>query len=503
MLHSLPQAADCASLIRNVYPELFTVAIGACFRSRRFDEAAALVEKSRVQPILRTDGAGFVEPAPIASRPTAPAVGGEGEPACLSALAEDQLGPDAAWFGWWSNGDRLVRCRSRQSEADVENGLLDASAMELLAHALPVALPVDLDAADGSEQTAQLVALWRASMGPLVNDPAMSKQLARVIGLRARTAILGQPAVTSMRAMTCDELLWSVSVMLFSDAWRQDLIDAAAGGERLGIVVAPPALLGRVPWAALPLADPASGSVTCLIDVADVLVGLPASLAAGLHRPRSAGCPTGPGLVVADSLGDLPYARQLQPSAMTVLGHAGVAQATRPELLAALERRPGLLVVDGHIRAGSDVEPASAALMLASAIGGPDPMGVAEFAAIGVPELCVVLGCDGAGAATGAEWTGLATGLVWAGAREVVTSTAPVIEDGRAPALDAELIDCIRDQGAVRGLTDWQIRMVERWRHEPSNPAHAPYRWATTVGLRAGRDAGRSSCTPARAAMFS
>jgi hypothetical protein len=124
--------------------------------------------------------------------------------------------------------------------------------------------------------------------------------------------------------------------------------------------------------------------------------------------------------------------------------------------------------------------------MLISRDGQVDAMEVADFADIGVPLQCVLLGCDGAGAATGTEWTGLATGLVWAGAREVVTTTAPVLEDGLTAALDAELVDFIRNRGAVQGLLDWQRTMATRWRDDPSNRASGPYRWAETVAVRSG-----------------
>ena len=62
--HSLPEAADRRALLVNAYPVIFPVAIGACFRARRFDEVAALVEKSRVQPLLRKGGAGYSNPCP-------------------------------------------------------------------------------------------------------------------------------------------------------------------------------------------------------------------------------------------------------------------------------------------------------------------------------------------------------------------------------------------------------------------------------------------------------
>jgi tetratricopeptide (TPR) repeat protein len=227
--HSLPEAADRRALLLNAYPAVFPVAIGACFRARRFDEVAALVEKSRVQPLLRKDGAGYVDPAPVAARRGARAVGGEGVPVVLAELAESQLGPGSAWLGWWSDGDRLVRCRCRHEDADVQSGPLDMSAVNLLAAALPVVLTVDEAAADGDQQIAQLIALWRAARGPLLTDQRVARVLETVIPRTARDRVAVDGTVAAVMSLTCDELLWPLSYMLLADEWRADLVKAAAG----------------------------------------------------------------------------------------------------------------------------------------------------------------------------------------------------------------------------------------------------------------------------------
>jgi tetratricopeptide (TPR) repeat protein len=483
--HSLPEAADRRALLLNAYPVVFPVAIGACFRARRLDEVAALVEKSRVQPLLRKDGAGYVDPAPVAARRGARAVGGAGTPVVLAELAESQLGPGSAWLGWWSDGDRLVRCRCRREGVDVESGPLDMSAVDHLAAALPVVIPVDDAAADGHQQLAQRIALWRAARGPLLNDQRVARALEMIIPQEPRDRVAVDGTVAAVMSLTCDQLLWPLSYMLLADEWRASLAEVTASRGRSGLVVAPPPLFGRVPWAALPLTDPDDGPVTRLIEAADVLVGLPASLAAGLQRSFAPATGSrGAGVVIADPLGDLPFARHLAPEGMTILGSAGSAPATSAALAAALKAGQELLVVNGHVRPGSLVEPASSALMLAGPDGGTDPMTVTDFAAIGVPPQCVVLGCDGAGAATGTEWTGLVTGLVWAGAREVVTTTVPVVEDGTTAMLDAELVGSIRSHGAAKGLIDWQKLMAARYRDDPSSPDSAPYRWAQAVAVR-------------------
>ena len=485
--HSLPEAADRRGLLVNAYPQVFTVAIAACFRAGRLDEVAALVEKSRVQPVLRKDGVGFIDPAPVAARRSARAVGGSGTTVVLAEVAKGQLGPGSAWLGWWSDGNQLVRCRSRPEDVDVENSPFDASALDLLAAALPVVLPGDEAAADGDQQLAQLIALWRAASGPLLNDPGVVRSLDKLIPRRIRAEVAAKEVVAAVSAVTCDELLWPLSAMLFAEEWCADLIEAADGNNRLGVIVAPPPVFGRVPWAALPLSDPHAGPVLHLVELADILVGLPASLAVGLHQvPKTVPRSRGAGVILADSLGDLPFAGRLAVEGMTVLGPAGCAPATRTELIALLDAGQELLIVNGHVRPGSAVEPASSALILISPNGQSDAMTVADFADIGVPLQCVILGCDGAGAATGTEWTGLATGLVWAGARQVVTTTVPVVEDQLTATLDTQLLGSICSHGAVQGLLIWQRTMAARWRDDPFNPANAPYRWAETVAVRSG-----------------
>lgn len=75
---------------------------------------------------------------------------------------------------------------------------------------------------------------------------------------------------------------------------------------------------------------------------------------------------------------------------------------------------------------------------------------VAELAALAVPPWCLVLGCDRSGATTGAEWTGVLTGFAWAGAREIATSTVPVIDDDATASLDRELLQHAEATGLLR-----------------------------------------------------
>lgn len=498
--HSLPRAADRHQMIRRLYPHVSTVAIGACFRSDRHDEVAALVERARTQPVLNEGADGYMEPRPVGTRVGAATISGSGEPVYLSVLAEE-VQPGATWIGWWIDGDRLIRSRTSASETDNENGELDRASLDRLAFCQPVVLSADLVASDDDSQLATIVALWRAASGPLVNDERIKARLSVLIPPRTAARLSGNETLQTVAGLTADELLWPISQNLFADRWREELVRIAADGERTAVVLAPVTELGRIPWAALPITDPALGPVRHLIDAADIAIGLPASLGAEPKTPASTSGDTTPsptltagpatdrpasaytGVMVADAVGDLRWAARLRREGYIVLGSSGSAPATREHLVAELGNRPSVLVINGHVSPGTETEPASAALVLTKEDRSFDRLTVAEIGRLGVPPLCVILGCDGAGAATGTEWTGLAIGLVWAGARQVVTTSCPVIDDDINLTLDDELLAAMEGQHGARGLWAWQRMMARRYSADPGAPGYAPYRWASTVVL--------------------
>ncbi len=157
-------------------------------------------------------------------------------------------------------------------------------------------------------------------------------------------------------------------------------------------------------------------------------------------------------MIIADPLGDLESARSLSSPGAQILGPTSLEPATRHHLLHALARHPRLFTIAGHVRPGTSADPAAAALLLDSDSGAIDPVTVAELSALAVPPWCLVLGCDGSGASTGAEWTGVLTGLAWAGASEIATSTVPVIDDDVTASLDRELLQHIEAAGPLHGL---------------------------------------------------
>ena len=81
-------------------------------------------------------------------------------------------------------------------------------------------------------------------------------------------------------------------------------------------------------------------------------------------------------MIIADPLGDLESARRLSPPGAQILGATSLEPATRHHLLHALARHPRLLAIAGHVRPGTSVDPAAAALLLDSDIGATDPVTV-------------------------------------------------------------------------------------------------------------------------------
>jgi tetratricopeptide (TPR) repeat protein len=490
--HSLPTATDRHRLFLEVYGQALPATLRICMNAGRQADLVAVVERARVQPVLRASGGGFIEPAPVAACRGAQPVGGSGEPVVLGELAESILGDDAMWLGWWTDGRRLVRAWSTATSADADQGPLDRDALSRYAASLPIIDQPDLEAAAGDRRVAATIATWRAASGPMLAAPETAARATRVLDQAIRRAVLADDGVREALEWPADRLLWPLTEMLLSPEVRTRVLDAHAAGHRARLVVAPVPSLGRIPWAALPLTDPRGGTPLVLIEAADIAVGLPASLAGRFGSPGSGDRGRGT-VIIADPLGDLESARSLSSPGAQVLGAASLEPATRHYLLHALARHPRLLAIAGHVRAGTAADPAAAGLLLDSDTGAADPVTVAELSALTVPPWCLVLGCDGSGASTGGEWTGVLTGLAWAGANEIATSTVPVIDDDTTASLDRELLRYVESAGPLHGLLSWQRAACARDRlprSSPSAPA-APYRWATYVATRSVR-AGQS-----------
>ncbi|HVV77966.1 MAG TPA: tetratricopeptide repeat protein [Mycobacteriales bacterium] len=479
--HALPTPIDRVQLFREVYGATVPATLRICLGAGRLADVAAVVERARIQPVRAATGTGFEEPAPIAAHREAVPVGDGGDPLVLGEIAESMLGPGAIWLGWWTNGRRLVRAWSTSTSAAADQGPLDREALLRYWASLPILTDQDMLAAGDDPNIALIAATWRAASGPMLADPGASQCAASELDAHVRDFVLADSRVKEALESTADELLWPISSLLLSAEVRRHLLEAHRAGGRGRLVVAPTPALGRIPWAALPLTNPETTKPLLLVEAADVVVGLPASLAASHVANETSSTET---LILADSLGDLESARRLTSPSASVLGAFAFEPATRHNLKRALARKPRLLAVAGHVRPGTSARPSAAALLLEDDSGTSDALTVEDLAELVVPPWCLILGCDGSGATTGAEWTGVLTGLVWAGAKEVATSTVPVIDDDITTRLEGELLRSVEAKGPVQGLLDWQRELCHRQARVGPEPASAPYRWATYVAAR-------------------
>lgn len=396
------------------------------------------------------------------------------------SLADEAVrlgGQGAHWLGWWSGINSVVAADTTATDVRIAVSDWDGS-LERFAAALPIPLPHEIEAAGDDNALARRLALRRAARAPLVHDPMLASQLSETIQRSIRERADDHPLIPAVTGMTDAVLLWPLTRLLLPASLRETLLTAAAAGQQVPLILAPPQL-GRIPWAALPLADPAADpGASRLIEAADLTVALPVGLSRAAAVPRATARHTGRPVVVADPLGDLRYARRLQPPGAVRLGHGG-SPATRATFLAAAASA-NLLIIAGHVQPGSDTDPAASAVLLAADDGKPDPLPVADLAGIRAPATCVILGCDGAGAATGSEWTGITTGLIWAGAEWVVTATCPVIDDKTSADCDKSLLTSLLVNGPRQGLWAWQRERTAIWRTAPDQ-ASAPYRWAGVI----------------------
>jgi len=477
--HSLPTAAARRALLRGRYPQLFVAALEATLKAGQLDLTAALIERARMQPVLspgRPGDGGYVEPPLLASRPGAAAVHGEPPQVDLTTVAERLAGPGAHWIGWWRTDADLLHTDVGPQHTHVRAAAFPDTARTQLDACLARVTPAETQIAGTDTALAGRLALYRAAAGPLLAERDLVRRLHGTLRPSIRAAAQthsGRPAGR------LDDVLWPLSRELLGERLLAELTDRASGRRKL--VLAPPPQLADVPWPLLPLrsishSSESPHSVPRLLDVADIVVGLPAALLA--RGAATAGA--GPTLAILDPSGDLAYARRLDVQADR-MGHGSGRQATPQAVRRALEQPVGLLVISAHVRPGLPDQPAAAALVLSDGHGGLDELTVGELAAGNAPPVCVILGCDGSGGGVGDEWTGLTTGLIWAGAAWVITTTWPTLEDRHTAASDAALVAALQRLGPREGLWAWQRDRLRAWRTTPDDPAFSPYRWAGMI----------------------
>lgn len=209
-----------------------------------------------------------------------------------------------------------------------------------------------------------------------------------------------------------------------------------------------------------------------LLDVADVVIGLPAALLGRATTTPSGG----PTLAILDPIGDLPYARRLAVEARR-MGHGSRRAATPQAVYSALEQAIGLLVVSAHVRPGRPMSQRQPRSFSATVTAASTNSGSASLAPAAHP----LSAYPGVRRVVGDEWTGLTTGLMWAGASWVITSTWPSLEDRHTAASDAALVAAVHRLGPREVLWSWQRQLLRAWRKTPGNRRCSPYRWAGMI----------------------
>lgn len=476
--HDLASADDRRALVDRNYPAMFPIAIELALRANQPDSVAALVERARVQPVLASrdhHATFYAEPLAVAAH-AGDKVIGVGQPVILEDEARRLAGRPATWLGVWGTSEVVSSATTPSMIAMMTRPAGDE--MRRLHAALPIPRRKERELAGNDSSLLGRLVMRRVALGPLLRDLPLANRLDQTLRQDMCAAADEDPFVQASRDVDDAKLLWPLTRLLVPPRLLADIERDRQRGKRPALVIAPPTPLGHVPWAALPVADPAHDpTVDRLIDVCDIVVALPISLsAAGRVRGRSPD--RGRSVLVADPLGDLPYARRLVLADAHVLGH-GRERATTAAITAAASRSD-ILVIAGHVEPGTAADPTASAILVRGDTGDVERLTVRDLADVRVPPTCVVLGCDSAGAATGAEWAGVATGLVWAGAEWVVTTTWPMIDDNAAVEAENELISRLRPLGAREAVWSWQRDQSRRWRFERA-PEVAPCRWAGVI----------------------
>lgn len=460
--HDAPSAADRAGILNVTYPHVLDLALELARDDP--DLVAALAERARTQTAYLT-GATTQErlaaPVPVRARAGQAVVGGTGTEQILSELAEGLGGPGATWLTWVRHREQLLRIHVTPARSQVT------------AVPFPRDLLVDLQdatALQGSDgpppgPSPQRAALYRIATGPLLADPDLADRLGRGLLPSARRPWRGaQSSVDFLTALG--------AVLIPEDAWAAS-----------AVVLAPPVDLGSVPWASL-LSDGQPW-----VERADLTMAPPASVIGSSRLPKATPARK---VWVADTLGDLRYCRRTRPG-WEVLASDGAAGVTRAALLGVLESATHV-VVRGHVQAGSVREPSTAGLVTVEGC-----LSAAELRKElrGGPPEWLILGCDGAGAATGSEWAGLPIGLAAAGAERLIVTQWPILDDPAQEDLDLDLVAQVEALGLRRGLMAWQRQCARSWL-DTADARVAPHRWAGHTLVVTVTGSGSSSPTSAQ-----
>ncbi|BBZ53360.1 CHAT domain-containing protein [Mycolicibacterium phocaicum] len=340
-----------------------------------------------------------------------------------------------------------------------------------------------------------------SALAEALPDPLEGEQLPEAL---TRSLATG-PFAAAVRERELARLL---GALLPDEAW--DLLRQCTGDPELPVLfVSPSARLSRVPWGLL--AQPSGADDQRLIELADLLLAVPANIANASRRqsPPVGGPPLllldpkVPGQRPDSALGSVLG----RPSPDTVLArHFGErpalpavtapvelfrrADADRHWLATQLAQQPSRLVYVGHSSAAHDRDGSAeqAALHLAE----PEPLTAADIMVMGleIPPRVALLAC-----ASGADYrfdeaTGLVAAMILGGA-QVVTATLwslPTAAGYRtATGADADpmaeaimAVDTAHEATTpARAVNRWQRDCLQRWR--TGDATLSPVYWAAVM----------------------
>ena len=154
-------------------------------------------------------------------------------------------------------------------------------------------------------------------------------------------------------------------------------------------------------------------------------------------------------------------AGQVRPGQPGVLVYAGHARTptTGVALLCLSNPRPGVIDCPNHPCCGG--MPLSAA-DLCDRVPWDDKFGYP------MPGRVLLSACNTVGATTagaGGEWLALAPSILWAGARLVIATAWPTLEDRRTLEMDTAMVDILTgEEDPVALLRELQLERLNRWR---------------------------------------
>jgi len=350
--------------------------------------------------------------------------------------------------------------------------------------ALPVALEEDVEAFDLRERRwcAPTVAIARAALGPLLDDPELGERCLRALpdDVAARCA-----AQHGDR----DEIGLADVYGPLGDFLIPDAVNAYLDtyGEHASLLVSVQPELATVPTCLL-----RTGDGRPILDRASVTYAPPARVAAQAANAPELGGAAKAMVVVLNPTGDLSATADPGVDCLMGWGEATSPEfvATRANVMTALQRttqkpRPTAFAFVGHIRAGNPADP-SAALALApdraaaeatylsaSALTAPD---------CATPDRVYLGGCEGAGFGTSLEWSSVAAAALSNGTACVLAHRWPIVDGCGAAEVDAACVALVGSTGEVAAA----LRQTQRsWLHdwEARRPGSvAPHHWA---GLQA------------------